>query len=386
MNAHQPSPHAPLRACRWLATATLAAALLSGCASNGPAKLDEAKIKQFASQGYVADERHAITTMAATWNRGASSFDVSIAMPAQSGPFPLLLYLPGLGETRAAGDGWRSAWAQAGYAVVSIQPLSEDAQVWTSARARAGDFVALARERYAGAAMRARIAALGGAMAELRRRHELREAPLERVDLSRVALIGYDLGAYTAMVIAGEKIRDAAPPPPLPLPVRAVIALSPYADFSGVPLGERYGGISAPVLSVTSDIDTDALALVPSPALRKAAFQYMPARDKYLLTLADIPHQTLAGGALDTGAEADSRAALRGAQRKGGKGAGGLDAGDSPGPSRLSPTDQAIGATALFGVTHAFLDAYVKSDSIAREWLVKNAGRWLGSRGELKQK
>jgi hypothetical protein len=37
-------------------------------------------------------------------------------------------------------------------------------------------------------------------------------------------------------------------------------------------------------------------------------------------------------------------------------------------------------------VTTAFLDAYVKDDSIGREWLDKDARRWLGERGKIEKK
>jgi len=37
-------------------------------------------------------------------------------------------------------------------------------------------------------------------------------------------------------------------------------------------------------------------------------------------------------------------------------------------------------------VSVAFLDATVKDDSIAREWLSKDAQRWLGDLGQLSSK
>lgn len=37
-------------------------------------------------------------------------------------------------------------------------------------------------------------------------------------------------------------------------------------------------------------------------------------------------------------------------------------------------------------VSTAFLDAYLKGDPLAREWLIVDAGRWLGTTGELRRK
>ena len=386
--------------------ATLALAFLAGCSSAPIVKPDETKVKQFAGLGYQTDDHFGIATTYANWMSGQLDFDISLTVPAMPGPFPLVIYLPALGETRSAGETWRTAWAQSGYAVLSVQPLIDDAKVWGSPRARSGDFALLVRERYSPSVMMDRIAALQSALIELNRRHARREAPLDRIDLSRVAIAGFDVGAYTAMAIAGESIRGV-PSPALPFPVKAVIALSPYADFSGAPFSERYAEMRGPILSVTSDNDTDALGLVTSPSIRKAPFETMPGGGKYLLTMSGIPHAGMSGGGpraepieaggppgkaepgqsnADRGRDGGSRSS----HRKGGMGGSGSTDGGRMGRDRpgagLSPTSLAISEAAIQGVTTAFLDAYVKDDSIAREWLDKDASRWLRDRGEIKHK
>lgn len=391
---------------RSLGVTTLTLALLAACASHSPPKPDEAKVKQFAGQGYLTDDRYGIATTFATWEIANRNVDIALTVPTKPGPFPLVIYLPALGETSSAGDAWRTAWAQGGYAVISIQALTEDANAWSSARARTGDFSTLARERYSGKVMMARIEALRAALAELSRRHDRKEAPLDRIDLSRIAVAGYDLGAYTAMVIAGESIRDTAQPA-LPIAISAVIALSPYSDFSGAPFAERYGGIRGPVLSVTGDNDVDSLGLVTSPSVRKAPFEYMPGGDKYLLALSDIQHRTLAGGEIQQepdenrppekaarGGSGPQGGGRSGGRRRGGGSMGGSNVGGQGGNERpasrggmeYSLTAQAISVSLIQSVTNAFLDAYLKNDSIAREWLEKDARRWIKDRGEIKRK
>jgi len=410
MNSSNKNFPPPAASGRRFGAATLALAFLAGCSSAPVHKPDETKVKQFAGLGYQTDEHFGIATTYANWITANLEFDISLTVPAKLGPFPLVIYLPALGETRSAGEAWRAAWAQSGYAVMSVQPLVDDARVWGSSTARSGDFALLARERYSARVMSDRIAALQLALNELSRRHARREAPLEKIDLSRVAVAGFDMGAYMAMAIAGESIRGVAGPV-LPFPVKAVIALSPYADFAGAPFSERYAGMHGPILSVTSDNDTDVLGLVTSPSIRKAPFETMSGGSKYLLTLSGLPHAGLSGGGMpptagETGgppsrAERSDGSADRGrdgggrsANRKGGPGGsgstdGGRKAGDRPGMFRdavYSPTSLAIGEAAIQGVTTAFLDAYVKDDSIAREWLDKGASRWLRDRGEIKRK
>ena len=382
----------------------LSCVLLAACASHAPPKVDQAKVKQFVGQGYLTDDHYGIATTFATWNPGGNRLDVALTVPSKPGPLALVIYLPALGESRTAGDEWRKAWAESGYAVISVQPLADDATALSSARARAGDFAALAHERYSAKTMIERIAGLRGALAEVVRRHDSREPPFDRMDLTRVAVAGYDLGAYTAMVIAGESIRDFAPPL-LPITIKAVIALSPYADFSGVSLAQRYAAVHGPVLSITSDNDVDPLTLVTSPSLRKAPFEYMPRGQKYLVTLSDISHRTLAGSGIkeeaqpspeSTGGsgsspqrEGSGSGRRRGSGSMGGSGEarkGGAGRSGSAGATQLSPTVQAIGVTIVQGVTTAFLDAYVKDDGIAREWLDKDAARWIRDSGEIKKK
>jgi hypothetical protein len=105
------------------------------------------------------------------------------------------------------------------------------------------------------------------------------------------------------------------------------------------------------------------------------------------------PGQSDSGRNPGAGERGDDRGS-RGSHRKAGaSGSGAADAGrrggDRPATFRdagLSPTSLAINEAAIQGVTTAFLDAYVKEDAIAREWLDRNASRWLRDRGEIKRK
>lgn len=372
----------------------LALLMLAGCSSTPvQPKPDTVKVKQFSGRGYLTDSRYNIVTSTASWAMGDASYDVALTLPEKQGSFPLIIYLPGLGENRSAGQAWRSAWAQGGYAVLTVQPLLADADAWSSTQALSGDFSALAHDRYSVASMAKRLDALRQIMDELLRRKALKEPPLDRVDTSHAAIVGYDLGAYTVMVTAGESLRGLVKQA-LPIPVSACIALSPYASFSGTALSQRYSIIHGPVLSITSDDDSDALGVVTSPSLRRAPFEYMPEGNKFLLTMAGVPHEMI-GGNKEEIPEGDKKPA-HGVEGKGkahhgkhkGKDGDGSGAGSesevSSTTSYLSPTEQALNRVAIQQVTVAFLDAFTKNDAIAREWLEKDAPRWLGQRGELK--
>jgi predicted dienelactone hydrolase len=369
--------------------------LLAACASKAPPKPDEAKIQAFAEKGYLRVDRNAVTTTLVTLRTDGRSVDFELSTPTGRGPFPLVVYLPALGETRAAGELWRTAWAKAGYAVLSIQPLSDDSSIWSSAQARAGDFSDIARERYSADVMTARIETLRYVLGEVVRKHDVAGGMFNQIDPARTAIAGYDMGAYVAMLVAGEKKRNVAPPG-LPLNVAAVIALSPFAEHAGDAPTERYSGIHGPVITITSDADTDPLGLVSPATARKTPFENMPGGDKYLLNLSNANHRTFAGSAMTAEEDqlaADARKSGH-RQRKRNKDPDGSETGRqddfyvggaSIGNS-ISPTDLAIAVAAIENVTVAFLDTYLSKDSIAREWLRKDAARWLAPVGELKIK
>ena len=369
---------------------TLSLMLLVACASKAPPKPDEARVSAFAGTGYLKVERHAVTTSLATWRTDGAIVDIALSAPTRRGPFPLVVYLPALGENRSAGEVWRTTWSKAGYAVLSLQPLADDAEVWSSAQARAGDFSDIARERYSAASMTSRMEAMRYALGELLRRRNGNDELLDQVDPTRTAIAGYDLGAYVAMLVAGEKKRNVTAPV-LPLGIAAVIAMSPFADHADRAFANRYGDIHIPVLSVTGDADTDPLGLVSSASARRTPFEFMPAGEKYLLDLSNAGHRSLAGNALVSQQDSDARKSGH-RQRKPAKDPDGSDAGWQGGiwlggvdiDRRISPTDSAIAVAAVQGVTTAFLDACLKNDPRAREWLHKDASRWLMGVGELK--
>jgi len=116
-----------------------------------------------------------------------------------------------------------------------------------------------------------------------------------QIDPCRVAVVGFDLGAQTALALAGERHPGLAARPPLP-GLRAVIALSPLASRARGGFVERFGGITLPTLVITGTEDQDPHGLVESPFARQVSYQYMPPGDKYLLVVEDGTHPFLSGG------------------------------------------------------------------------------------------
>ncbi len=209
------------------------------------------------------------------------------------------------------------------------------------------------------------------------------------------------------MTVAGEHVRGAEDATGR-VRIRAAIALSPFASVAEGSLDTRYRDIRAPVMSVTSDVDGDALGLVEGASLRGAPFMHMEGPDKYLLSLRGLPHAALSGSSDAKGQKTDAdatnhsqdgarkgggddsgqhrRGGRRGASGDGGKRSDRSGASEGLDDAKLSPGALQMGMIAVQDISTAFLDAYLKDDPLAREWLAADAKRWLGAAGELRRK
>jgi hypothetical protein len=390
---------------RLLAAACAALGVLAAGCSHEP-KLEARPITD---RGYVSKQQFATSQSQDTWQVGDAVLDVSLIVPSGSGVYPLVIYLPGLGESVAAAGLWRSAWAQSGYAVFTVQPHQLGNAIWGSPRARAGQFTALAAEQFAAEARAARMAYLSRGLAELRRRAATGTMPYARVDVERAAIAGFDLGAATVAAVA----TSTAPAIP-GWNWRAAIVLSPPGERSSA---ASRAPSSVALLCITGTADTDPFGLTPSPHLREAACRAFSGADQYALVLGNANHALLSGTNMYTDdplyANGTSEPGGEAKQRKqrflpmaagGGTPPGGLvlnegddqhpalseEPDDSPRHRRRKPPlptgpflfDLKLLA-AVQAVTTAFLDATVKDDATARTWLGRDAAKWLGEAGVL---
>jgi dienelactone hydrolase len=379
------------------------AILVAGCQhSTRSNNATEPVAKQPRQPGYIAERRYATTSMLEAWTVAGEPVEMTLVRPSGNDLFPLVIYLPGLGEPSSAGAAWRHAWAEAGYAVVSLQSVANGETLWSSVQARRGDFPDLAREHFSRGALAKRLTVLRSLFEELNHRHD--SGALGGVDVSRIALAGFDLGAQTVMAAAGETGYDVEPFA-LPGAVKCVIVLSPYADFTGAGFEKRFATIQVSVLSVTSTDDTDPYGLVSAAAIRRAPFEHMPPGEKYLLSLVNAPHALIAGKETPSAdhsvlAQEDSPRATSGDASNQGSGAGhrrgdggsqkGRRGGGNESSGMKSSSSRPVSSVAwaaqlarVQSVTTAYLDTNLKNDRVAGEWLTRDARRWLGDDAEL---
>ncbi len=394
------------------------AALLAACGGPRlPRREEDNELKRFSERGYTAATAATAEPHGDMWLRGDEEIVIELLVPQSAGRSPLVVYLPGLGEPVEAGAVWRNAWAQAGYAVASLQTGSGGA-LWSSASGHNGDFAKVAREQFAVRSLATRIERVAFVLQGIVRRAKAGESFYARIDTDRIAVAGFDLGAQTALAFAGEKHPGMTDIPTMP-ELRAVIALSPQAILARGGFAERFGMIRLPTLTITGTEDVDPYGIVDSPHTRQAPFSYMPPGDKYLLVIEDGNHQLMAGGKrLLTAAEdangatgdfpgGDGQREPSGGMGRGGPGGGrggmggpgGGRGGMEGGPGGMSggrPDGARFRRSAGVGsqrqvviverVSVAFLDATVKDDPVAREWLARDAGRWSDPLARLQMK
>lgn len=392
-------------------------------------KLEEAMGKG----GYAPARGFAIDSVHDIWMHEATELQVMMTAPTAPGSYPLIVYLPTVGEDAKAGQLWRETWAKAGYAVFSMQPVassralrdlrpkqggefdepdeddgldpsdsnrldgSEERDGWfgekrrrPSRAARNSELRYLGHEYFGTANLKNRMEQLFWAFQQVKNRAGSRQPLFASADLSNVILAGYDLGAQTVSAVLGENFGADLPSGEVLKPVAAIL-LSPSVSLAEGNVRGRFQKLNAPMLAITGSDDNDPYA-ISSPLVRTAVWEYAPAGNKYLLLLKAGRHRLFAG----------SETGWRLGQNRRGEGdvappegmlsrdAGGRDARMTERfPVEGARKDADMGykhVAAIFSVSTAFLDAVVKNDPFANLWLDEKAGQWLGKAGSLKRR
>lgn len=414
------------------AAACICLTVALGC-SMRPAPLSEqeqlVKRDEFiAAGGYSVAGSYEIESVGERWWHEGKALDTVLLAPRKPGNYPLVIYLPALGESADAGRLWREYWAKAGYAVLSVQaedmakafadltpdlpekpprdeglfdvfggeePLddgSEDGKNMPAQAVLDGDRRYIGHGFFTQESLNIRIGHLLWAYGQCQQRAHAKQGLFAQVDPAKVILVGYDIGADTAAGLLTGQANDGGPAYPLFQPLAAML-LSPVVAASSGDMRERYQRIRLPLLVVGSDQDSDKYAIT-TPQLRKFIWDYAASRNKYLLWLKSAQHALFSGsewtlpgrgergpggrGSHFGGPPPDFAGHFQGEGGRRGGPPGGM--GGGPGPNRRDAADrvatyQQIGA--VLSVSTAFFDSIGKSDNFAELWLRQNAPAWL---------
>ena len=354
---------------------------------------DEFKLKG----AYVPSRQLTAASTREQWRAPSGLLDLNFLIPEEAGTYPVIVYLPGLGEDANGGLLWRETWARAGYAVISVQPVKSGDAVRRLGHDDLVDLHGIGRRHFAKSDLDGRVAAIQWFISELRHRKAGGGSLTRKMDTDHLALAGYDLGAQTAATLAGEQDRKGPHPEKALNPV-SVILLSPHVDLAAGNINSRFAQITLPVLSITGQRDDDPWGMT-SPSLRTALYEVSSPGNKMLLQFHNGNHRQLSGtdpydtqeglpwerreGELDPEyADQQDEAVLHG---------NGGQAGNPGGRSNARPkgTDQrhyGQELAAIEAITTAYLDMTVRDENAAKEWLRSTAPSWIRKIGVLEHR
>lgn len=413
----------------------LALSLLTGCFSRPkPASPEEQNTKltsELEKSGYQLDSSLEISSHREVWQQQTQEIEVVLTHPSKTGHYPLIIYLPSLGEDANGGKIWRESWARAGYSVFSLQPIAisqavknlKAEQGWQVADEkeilydqqneeaannnvssffglsdkkkpkpdRSSDIRYLGHEYFSSEQLKQRMTSLFWAYQQLQLKINSGSAEFSFIDTSKVILAGYDLGAQTVAAVIGENFMTELPNNPSLKPSAALL-LSPSIDLAEGNVRNRFKNINTPMLVITSSDDNDPYA-ISSGSVRSAIWEFAPAGNKLLLLLTGAVHPLLSG--TDLGGDFARRNLLKQQMNNPqaeqinsrGQNARGKSFAhyDEPG-KKLKYDNAELGykqVAAVISTSNAFLDIISKNDEFAKFWIQDKANKWLDRAGTL---
>jgi predicted dienelactone hydrolase len=265
------------------------------------------------------------------------------------GPFPVVIFSSGLGAGRASFEFLGRHLASHGYVSVHVQHPGNDESIWNAGGDARETIKKLANDPRTGLARLLdvvfaldQVAVLAASSPVLR----------GRVDLRQVAAAGSNLGAWTALAagglaFTGKNGEESSLPDPR---VKAALLLSPPPASEPQREKLRFEQVKVPCLYVTGAPPGETAV---HAAARRLPFDRIAGAEQLLVTL-------LAPAAAGTA----------------GTGGGAANARDRSAPATATADGRAAqsqlqaqlrDAVAMASV--AFLDAYLRHDAVAREWL-----------------
>lgn len=266
---------------------------------------------------------------------------VKIYYPSQDGkPLPVVIFSHGLGGSREGYEYLGRHWAGAGYVSVHLQHLGSDDSVWKDQPVKErGKMLQQSGASLINAVNRPLDVKF--ALDQLDKLNAESSSPLAgRLDVARSAIAGHSFGGYTAMAMAGQSaslLKGKAPSFTDPR-IRCAIQMSAPIPPTRGNLDAVYGSITMPVMHMTGTRDFVELFPQTKPEDRRLPYDHMKQAETCLVIFKDGDHMIFSG---------------RG----------------RVGPGAKLARDAAFQKLICAGAT-AYLDAYLKDDAEAKQWLL----------------
>jgi predicted dienelactone hydrolase len=249
------------------------------------------------------------------------------------GPYPVVVFSPGIGTSRDHYASLGMYWATHGYlAVFMSHPGADDAAIYGEHPAVLAVLDAVRDYAHQVTARSDHPRDVAFVLDQIEQSPVLRP----QADLNRIAVAGHSFGAFTALALIGMRVNTlAGPNQELRDPrIKVAIAMSPPGPGALGLADDAWTTLATPCLTLMGTLDWDPETT--DPRERRTAFEQSSAADQFLATLRGATHGVF----------------------------------DEQSPWRLdgSAYQQHHGAIEL--VTTAFLEAYLRRDAGAQQWLL----------------
>jgi len=274
-----------------------------------------------------------------------------------SKPSPLVVFSHGLGGNREAATYLGNYWAEHGYIGVFIQHPGSDESFWrpgfdprtTNRSQLMGKF----RETLMNPAHAVnRGNDVHFVLNQLEKLNASDPALKGKLNLNEVAIAGHSFGSWTALTASGQKFfaRDSKGFSSGDQRIKAAIYLSPTPPRKGSDPSQVFGSIAIPGIHFTGTLDQSPVNDTKADE-RRIAFDNITKSDQYLVILNGADHGVFGG-------------------RK---------------RMMAKPEDERF-QEVTERVSTAFLDAYLKNDAKAKEWLAQSAPSYVKPFGTYETK
>lgn len=204
---------------------------------------------------------------------------------------PVIIFSHGLGGSYESCAYLGEYWAVNGYVSVHLQHLGSDETVWRGKLRPVKELKKVYRQCWSG---RDRVLDIQFALMKLQLLSNEPQSYLATIlDLNHVGIAGYDLGAYAALLMAGQLPPEGGTSIHDPR-VKAILSISPPFPPHSAPITEIYAPIEVPGLFFTGTRDEGIIGTTTS-AQRRIPFDTITCNDQYLVTFDGTDHLLYAG-------------------------------------------------------------------------------------------
>ncbi|MGC4034265.1 MAG: hypothetical protein QM754_21510 [Tepidisphaeraceae bacterium] len=258
---------------------------------------------------------------------------------------PLVIFSPGLGGSREGYSFYGKAWAEHGYVVAVLEHVGSNGKT-VIGKGQDAINTAMGAQEYA-----ERVADVKFAIDQINAINaDKTDALFGKIDLKHIAMAGHSYGAVTTQAIVGQQMipgRSIGDPR-----ISCGIIMSGSPPRSPLAKHNSFEKITLPLLHLTGTEDDSPVGGITAK-VRRVPFDQCPSSPQTLITFNGADHAEFAG-----------RTRLVGQKKK---------------------LDEAIHPV-LLEVTTQFLDAHLRNDAKAAEWMKTKVKAEVGNLGVVEQK